>query len=718
MADSYAFGAYRLDVAGRILTREGHVVPLPPKTFELLLLMAESPGRAFSKHELMAALWPATFVEEANLSFQVSVLRKALGEAGTSWLETVPKHGYRFTAEVKRIPRATTAVPATTMARPVSGAATAATRTRWVAATAAVLAFAAAWYLHSRVRRGEPERPTPAVAVPLTAYPGFENTPSLSPDGSQVAFSWNGPGQDNYDIYVKLVGPGQPLRLTTDPARDDSPAWSPDGRLIAFQRFVTESTADVFLVPALGGAERRVAAAVPASSRLGAGRSLTGNLAWTADGRWLAFGGPFPQEQRGIWLIAVDGSEKRRLTDSLDWRPSFSSDGRYVAFIRQERGLRLNVLPLSSTMTAATPPRPVTSTIIWVLGLAWMPDGRALVFSSSGHLGVSRLQRVSFGPDRLTPLGVPEPLPFGEQATAVTVSRTGRLVYSAQFRDSNIWKVSLDGQPRLAAAPLAASTLDDHLPDYSPDGKRLAFSSTRSGVEEIWISSADGSNPEQVTATGGAQSSNARWSHDGRTIVFSSRREVGERQIDRLGHLYLLSPGSGEMRRITDDPSDHVEPNWSRDGGSIYFASSRTGRYEGWRMPAAGGEAVRITPNGGMTPAESPDGRFVYYASDGSPTSLWRLPVGGGEETKIADGLSHAQNFVVARRGIYFLAVGDAPHKTSIDFYEFATGRRTTLLSLGKQWWYGMALAPDERSILVSTVDSAGSNLMVVDRIQ
>jgi hypothetical protein len=72
----------------------------------------------------------------------------------------------------------------------------------------------------------------------------------------------------------------------------------------------------------------------------------------------------------------------------------------------------------------------------------------------------------------------------------------------------------------------------------------------------------------------------------------------------------------------------------------------------------------------------------------------------------------------VAERGLYFLAVGDAPHKTSIDFHEFATGRRTTLLSLGKQWWYGNALAPDERSILISTVDSAGSNLMVVDRIQ
>jgi Tol biopolymer transport system component/DNA-binding winged helix-turn-helix (wHTH) protein len=714
MAESYVFGAYRLDVAGRMLTREGQIVPLPPKTFELLLLMAERPGRAFSRHELMAALWPDTVVEEANLTYQVSILRKALGEAGTSWVETVPKHGYRFTADVKRSPGTTSAAPVTTMAPSVSAPSTGVTRTAWVIAAAALLVSAAAWLFLSRGERGETERPTSAVAVPLTAYPGYENAPTLSPDGSQVAFSWNGPGQDNYDIYIKLVGPGPALRLTTDPGRDDTPAWSPDGRLIAFLRFTSEGTADFIVVPALGGAERRVATAIPAFSRFTS--PTMPNLNWSPDGRWLAFGrfgrGVHEAKERGIWLIAVDGSERRRLTDSLDIAPSFSPDGRYLAFIRFGATRSVHVLPLASAMTAAAAPRRVSPEMVWVLGLAWVPDGRALVFSSSGHLGLSRLQRVSLGPDRLVPLGMPEPLPFGEQSRAVTVSATGRLVYSAQVRDSNIWKVSLDGPPRLAAAPLPGSTFDDHVPDYSPDGKRIAFSSTRSGVEDLWISDADGSNPVQVTTFGGAQCSNAHWSPDGRTVLFASRR-------DGPGDLYLLRPDSGEQRRITDHASDENEPRWSRDGGTIFFVSNRTGRYEGFKMPAAGGEAVRVTPNGGMTPAESPDGRFLYYAKDaGSPTSIWRIPIGGGEETKIADGLSYSTNFVVAERGLYFLAVGGAPHDTSIDFYEFATGKRTRLLVVGKQWWYGMALAPDQRSLLISTVDSAGSNLMVVDRIQ
>ena len=89
-------------------------------------MLVRNPGRAFSKPELMTALWPDTFVEEANLSFQISTLRKALGENGAEWIETVPKHGYRFAADVvstltaapemPRVP-ATVTVPAVPLPR-------------------------------------------------------------------------------------------------------------------------------------------------------------------------------------------------------------------------------------------------------------------------------------------------------------------------------------------------------------------------------------------------------------------------------------------------------------------------------------------------------------------------------------------------------------------------------------------------------------------------
>jgi hypothetical protein len=79
--------------------------------------------------------------------------------------------------------------------------------------------------------------------------------------------------------------------------------------------------------------------------------------------------------------------------------------------------------------------------------------------------------------------------------------------------------------------------------------------------------------------------------------------------------------------------------------------------------------------------------------------------------------LTYSLNFVVGDRGLYFLAVGDGPHKASIDFFEFATGSRRPIIDLQRPWWYGMALSPDGK-LLFSLVNSAGSNLMLVDNFR
>ena len=121
----------------------------------------------------------------------------------------------------------------------------------WAALAPAVLVAGGALWFGSRGNK--PPEPTLA-ALPLTTYPGNEAQPSFSPDGSQVAFVWDGPKQDNFDIYIKVVGAaGDPLRLTTNPAPDYAPAWSPDGRWIAFLRELPEKKNAVLLIPALGG---------------------------------------------------------------------------------------------------------------------------------------------------------------------------------------------------------------------------------------------------------------------------------------------------------------------------------------------------------------------------------------------------------------------------------------------------------------------------------
>jgi Tol biopolymer transport system component/DNA-binding winged helix-turn-helix (wHTH) protein len=712
----YEFGPFRVDLEQRVFTREHQVLPLPPKTFDLLVLLVQSPRRAFSKQELLSSLWPDTFVEEANLSFQISVLRKALGEDGARWVETVPKHGYRFSADVRAtIPSGTSSAEPLSANEPSFAILKRSTRKVWLAGatvTAALLAVVA-FLTVGREPRTAAVRTSPALAVPLTAYPGHERAPSLSPDGSRVAFSWNGQTQDNYDIYVKLAGPGEPARLTTSPAPDDWPAWSPDGRFIAFIRFASPNEgADLVVMPGHGGAERTIATIFP----MPIPRTVrqVGNLSWTPDGRWLAFGGATSHNgPRGIWLIAVDGSEKRRLTEAPgghDLSPVVSPDGRYLAFLRTRTVGRVAIflVPLTSGPAPSGTPRQLTDDDHAVIGLAWTPDGRDLVFSAGGHLGISRTARISAAPQSSrTP--EPEFLPFGEQATAISIAATGRLVYSAQFRDTALYELALPGPPASPVALAAfSSTFDEQTPHYSPDGQRLAFASTRSGAEEIWIANKDGSNPLQVTSMGGPQCSNPQWSPDGRTILFNSRRAGS-------GDLYLLQPDTGKLTRLTDDPGDEGEARWSRDGRSIYFESDRTGRDEVWRMPAVGGAPAQITRQGGTAAIESGDG-FLYYAKrPESPSSIWRVPVDGGAEVAVVDGLSYSINFAVTARGLYFVAINGTPDHPSVDFLDFRSGQRSTLVRLDKPFWFGLTLSPNERSLVFSVVDNAGSNLMLVE---
>ena len=726
-SELYAFGPYRLDVARRALTRDKQPVALPPKAFDLLLLMVRSPGRAFSKQELMSSLWPDTFVEEANLSFQISTLRKALGDGAAQWIETVPRHGYRFSGDIVVNPSAD---PVSAASEPITLGPSIATsvwrRLRWgpILLIFCLIAALAVYLSRSRQAPDRQASRAPVIATPLTAYPGFEVTPSLSPDGSQVAFAWNGPNQANTDIYVKLVGPGDPLPLTTDPAIDANPAWSPAGERIAFLRYLDDRSADVFVTAALpGGAEKRIASVVANAPWLRS-RGIN-NLAWTPDGKWLAVArlhssaGP-----GGIWLLEVDGQRRRQLTTSPlqregtfgDGNPAFSRDGRRLAFVRDATlgSSAVYVLPLTPELTpAGSPVKVAGDTRFAILGLDWTSDDRGLVFSSGGHLGQSRLYDLPLN-GTSDPSGAPVLLPYGEQATTISI-RGGRRVFAAQQRDTNFWTLNLahpeSGPEELR---LASSTFDEHTPDFSPDGRRLAFASTRSGAEEIWIAHADGSNPRQMTFMGGPLCANPQWSPSGEEILFNSRRAGSS-------DLYVLRPASGETHRLTaDEEHEELEARWSRDGRSIYFGSNRTGRFEVWKMAADGRTSpVQVTRAGGVAASESPDRRFLYYAKGpGSPGAIWRVPVSGGEETLVAERLSYSLNFTLGERGLYLVAPGDDPDRSSIDFVDYSTGRRTTLAVVAKRHWFGMALSRDQQRLLFPTIENEGSNLMLVDASQ
>jgi len=319
--------------------------------------------------------------------------------------------------------------------------------------------------------------------VPLTSYVGTECCASFSPDGNQVAFEWDGPRQDNADIYVKLIGTENAVRLTTDPADDISPAWSPDGRYIAFLRVLSENKAGVFLVPSIGGPQRKLAEISDWS---------WGGLAWYPNGKWLAV-----PDQNSISLLSVDTGEKRKLTfppaASSDDSPAFSPDGQRLAFSRNVAlTSEIYLLVLSGDLAPKGEPKQLTSKHHFGKWPVWTADGREIIAS----LGlISEFHEAELWRIPVDRGGMPQPVPTFIKGRNPAISRRGdRLAFTRLLSDDNIWRVEVPGPNRKASDPISliSSTYADAAPQYSPDGKRIVFTSARSGHTEIWVCASDG----------------------------------------------------------------------------------------------------------------------------------------------------------------------------------------------------------------------------------
>jgi Tol biopolymer transport system component len=257
---------------------------------------------------------------------------------------------------------------------------------------------------------------------------------------------------------------------------------------------------------------------------------------------------------------------------------------------------------------------------------------------------------------------------------------------------------------------LIASTRDDALPQFSPDGQRIAFFSTRSGNDEIWLCASDGGNQIQLTALNGAPGGTPRWSPDGRHIAFDCRLE---------GHadIFVINVEGGAPRRLTAESSEDIVPSWSRDGRWLYFASNRSGDTQVWKMPAEGDPAVQVTKQGGFEAFEGADGKTLYYDKG---NAIWSVATEGGPETLILDGVEWGRWAVLAQ-GICFLNRRASPRPT-IELFNFATKQASRIASLERDPSIpsppGFAVSSDGRWILFKRVDQIDNDIMLVENFR
>lgn len=299
------------------------------------------------------------------------------------------------------------------------------------------------------------------------------------------------------------------------------------------------------------------------------------------------------------------------------------------------------------------------------------------------------------------------------------------MAFTESWSDSNIYLRTSSGSPH-AGTPwrfdppvgVALSTGSDHSPVFSPDGERFAFTSDRTGSNQIWVSRRDGSDATQLTSLGNQSAGSPRWSPDGAWIAF----DVWAANQSKI---YVVSSRGGPPRPVSLEPGEGWNPAWSPDGQWIYFTSDRSGESEIWKMPVTGGAAIQVTHTGAYEGRASLDGKTVYFrkSTPRDCCAIWSVPTGGGREEPVR-ALERfktiSRSWGVLKNGIYFIARQNQPRQT-VRFLSFATHQVSDVVSLDREpdWSFlGLAMSPDERYLLTVQLDREADDLIMIENFR
>ena len=701
------FGVFEVDLQTAELRKQGVRIRLPSQSFQVLEALLLRPGELVTREELKQKLWPSdTFGDfEHGLNAAVNRVRDALGDSSDNprFVETLPRRGYRFIAPVEssQTEQSPSEAQPSTQA---PGASAADASRRWairpslLALAALLLVLLGALYLaHRKSKAGhaaEPENQDVRVS-PLTALPGYVGCPALSPDGKQVVFAWDGgrnAAKNMFNLYIKVIGAERIQQLTHQPSETVIPAWSPDGSTIAFIRWNAPERS-IFTMSVLGGPERKLDVFDVFTN--------PGSLSWSADGRQLVY-----QAKNDLRLLTVETGEIRTIERPQEckwvYTPVFSPDGKSIALLCRTTSGAVDLYRISSKGEWA---KNLHTFLDQPFGIAWSGDGQRIILTDNGGL-------LEIGANG----GQPRRLPFAQTAVSQDdqiASRGNRLVYVQVQDNVNIWRVDLkSGTTRSLLAP---TSRQQRAPAISPDGKRIAFESDRSGTQEVWVANLDGGDAVQLSDFH-VQTGTPRWSPDGRKIVFDSRAS-GE------AALYLVDPSTALPRRIFTNGISACVPAWSADGKWIYFTTVSSPQFEHdaiYKVAPEGGTPELVTSTHGYNAQESRDGRVLYFfaGETNAPIRVLDRATGQGQPLKGMPNVGYMTDWVVGSKGIFYIDRSSTPAAAA--FYEFSSARVTRRFPIEKhlELWGGLALSPDESWIAYSELDTRGSDLMLADGVQ
>ena len=622
-AQSLRFGGFTLDLVRRGLYKDGDRVRLTSRPLETLIFLVENRGDIVEKQRLIETVWGGVFVTDDVLVQAIGEIRRALNDDKDDprFVQTVPRQGYRFVAEVEAEPSTTLAPPAPAVPDRrwrKSGAG-------WGLAAVAGLLLAATWWLGLRNGRpvSAPSRPPALTRLrQLTTLGTGALKPAFSPDGRRLLFVGERGGyRGGLDLFVMASEGGEPRPLTGGiQASGDLPVFTADGRAVVFSRYRTRSDGlhlrDLWSVPVEGGPP--VLFMAEAS---GAG--------FSPDGRQVAFTRHL-SGRNSLWVAQSDDLDRAAEVHTPGFVPRFSADGRWLAFTTSNPEGGVGELWVKATSVGE--PRRLTESPQQMYGLAWMADSRALVFAAKLGGGF-HLWKVGIDG------GSPVPLTAGlGEYTAPAVSPDGRSLVFCHLRsvkDLLIAAGPSDAAPR-------ALTQDDDLawPRLSPDGKWLLAVSRREdpvGRLVLFDLVAGHRRPlgrgparypswwdaERVVylAPGSDQT-------EVRTVALASGVESVVTRLPKDAAWLAVQPGGRLLAAVVRTQQDRHAIVVSGPGGSAQRVLTEGGDYEGLRFTPDGSA---LAWSGAATPGEAaPRGVFVHQLGEGEPRRVaesGRLPV-------------------------------------------------------------------------------------------
>ncbi len=675
---------------------EGSKFNIEPKLMQVLMYLVEHNNRVVPKQELIAAVWGEVIVVEKVLTRAISQLRKHFKDNAEAphIIATVSKSGYQLIAE-----------PIFPSELKPGIFSFLSTNKYWLISLIllfSVLSLALVYGIHPFNNMENRQSFSPS---PLTSYYSWEYDPALSPDENYLAFVWNGMNTVNWNIkhhnteswgiYLKSMADDSVFVFSDLEGSEGSPVWSSDSKHLIFYQVFQQDSSRLLMKSLKEKGPLRSLISIKARHP---------DLAWSTDGKFLAFNEKSDQgDTYHISILSLITLEKEQYTfpSQLIWgdhQVSFSPDGRFLAFTRAySEGIQeIWLLNLSSKKS-----KQISRLGGNIYGHHWTADGQSIIFSSNKN-GRSELLQVEISDFSMQPF-----LP-GVQASNPQLE-ADKVIFEKWYQEVNIWRLSLLDDSFI---PFIASTFWDLHPSFSPDGRKIAFSSNRSGHYEIWTKDFDSGLEKQLSHFQNSFISSPRWAPDNNSLAF-------EKRIEGQSDIYEFDLRLDQARPITAHPSDDLHPTFSTDGQKLFFSSDRGGSWEIWCQSLVSDSLSQITTAGGYGPQLRDSTDLIYFNKFGQE-GIWEKNLENGSEQLLITNLSYLDwgNWVLTSEGIYYIIRKERPENDLLFFYSFGDQSQKKILELEDrlpQKDPSLALSPDGKVLLIGLLNRSSCDIQFIE---